>query len=608
MKHPLISLIPLATVAALCMHARPAEACGGTFCDAPGQQVDQTGEVIAFVIDGPMVEAHIQIQYNPNTEADQFAWVVPVQQVPSFRVGSDPLFQNLLAGTVPTYVLNTTFETCGFESDSDGTTSDPTSTTGFETDGGTDTDDEPPQVVLEETVGAFDVVVLEGGTVDSLLTWLADNGYQQDPASAPIFQEYLDEDYKFVAFRLTQNAEVDAIHPVVLTYEGNEPCVPIRLTRIAAEEDMEIRAFFLGNNRTVPSNYRHVLVNHVKIDWLDLNSVADQYKELITLAVDAFQAEGHAFVTEYAGDSSVVQRDGIYSSFWDASGFAGSEPADAIDTLSSQGLVECFGSFCNYYHPLLQSLLNQYLPIPDGMTDAEFYSCLECFPDLIDVDAWGDGSGFGDAFQERIIDPGQHATQLLDTWPYLTRMYTTISPAEMTEDPMFHQNPSLETVNNRIVGNREILCNSGRLVTVPPGREIYLPPGQNTWPEFPGEMPYTHEVQTVALEGAPQTLVDNDPIIVDLIEQWNSSHGWPFPAGTDTDTDTDTTTSGTDTSAGTDPSAGPSTTDAGTSDSATGSGQDDEGCGCTQTSPAGGALAFGVGLTLLAWTRRRERT
>jgi hypothetical protein len=79
----------LASIAALAL-AIPmltpaeAEACGGTFCDNGPQTmpVDQTGENILFKIGEDYVEAHIQIQIDPNTEASQFAWVIPVTAVP----------------------------------------------------------------------------------------------------------------------------------------------------------------------------------------------------------------------------------------------------------------------------------------------------------------------------------------------------------------------------------------------------------------------------------------------------------------------------------------------------------------------------------------------
>ena len=277
---------------------REAKACGGTFCDAGPQAmpVDQTGEVVLFVMGEETTEAHIKIQYDPDAEAEEFAWLVPITELPEFAVGSDLLFDNVLAGTVPSYGFTTQFDTCG-----DGDDDDDDDAAGDDDDD--DDDDGGPNIVLAETVGAFDIVVLQGGTADEVVDWLDTNGYQQDPDAVPIIEEYLAENYLFAAFKLTNGADTDEIHPIALTFPNNEACVPLRLTRIAAVEDMDIRTFFLADDRVVPQTYKHVLVNPLKLDWPSLGS---NYKELISLAVDADEANGRAFVTEYAGPSNVV--------------------------------------------------------------------------------------------------------------------------------------------------------------------------------------------------------------------------------------------------------------------------------------------------------------
>src|SRR5688500_5270700 len=96
---PLVCLPALAALVAAFARPTPADACGGTFCDNGGPRpmpVDQTGENIVFVVDEGYVEAHIQIQYDPNTEAAQFAWLVPVMGTPEFSVGSQQLVLDLL--------------------------------------------------------------------------------------------------------------------------------------------------------------------------------------------------------------------------------------------------------------------------------------------------------------------------------------------------------------------------------------------------------------------------------------------------------------------------------------------------------------------------------
>ncbi len=563
--------LPTFLMAAICAAVpRPAEACGGTFCDGNQQSmpVDQTGENILFVIDATTVEAHIQIQYDPESEADEFAWLIPLMSVPEFSVGSDPLFQALLQGTVPTYGINNNF--CNF---------DPTTGTGGAFLSEPDAGASEPDIVHQEIVGAFEVTVLTDDSAADLMTWLGDNGYTQDENAEPILQEYLDEGHLFAAFKLTNDAETSDIHPVVLRFDNNEPCIPLRLTRIAAVDDMDVRAFFLGNQRTVPTNFRHVLVNPLKIDWLNLGA---NYKEVVTLAVDAFMAEGRAFVTEYAGTSAVVNGSAVYQPQWDASVFSGMAAIDVVNTLQQQELMFCNGGECFYFHPLVEGLLAEHLPVPDGLLPGDFYNCLECYQDLIDAQAWGDGSGFSLALDERVVAPGIHAANLLETWPYLTRMYTTISGHEMTVDPIFHQNPSLQDVANIRIATRDYLCNSplddgNSVVTLPDGREVYIPEG-SAWPDFPDEMPWELEVQTVALEGAPQVLVDNAPIIDGMLAAWNASHNWPDASTTGGDSDGSTTGTG-------DP-GGPLTTSGGTgttggASSATGQPADGgQGCAC----------------------------
>ncbi|MCA9692617.1 MAG: DUF2330 domain-containing protein, partial [Myxococcales bacterium] len=448
-------------------------------------------------------------------------------------------------------------------------------------------------------VGAFDVVVLQGEDTSGLMKWLGDNGYQQDPNAAPLFDDYIKEGYLFAAFKLTTGVGVDQIHPVVLEFDTGEACVPLRLTRIAAQEDMEVRTFFLGNNRVVPRNYRHVIINQVKLNWLNLTNVAADYKELITQAVDALKSDGHGFVTEYAGSSSVVGKGGLFSESWKAAPFVDAAPTTVVDTLSQQGIMGCFADFCEYYHPLVEGLLGEFLPVPDGLDADAFYGCLRCYEGLIDPNAWS-GQLFADAYQARVIDPGQRAVDLLDTWPYLTRMYTTISPGEMTVDPFFHENAQLGDVSAFRTATRVNLCSGDDVVTLPGGRDVFIPNGFG-WPSFIDELPYEEDIEETMQVGAPVNLVDNTALIDAAIDKWNHDHGWPqAPGGTDTTADTST-----DTASGTD-SGAESGAESGSTDSGGESGG--SGCGCSSGDRSSGAL--GVGLMALAFglgLRRRRR-
>ena len=574
--------VALLGATATAMTPATAQACGGTFCDGqiPGPMpVDQSGENVIFVIGDTEAEVHIQIQIDPNTNAEQFGWLVPLAAVPEFSIGSQPLFDQLRAFSVPTYDVVTTVEDCGGGDNavSSGAPSD--SAGAGEGDGTTSGGDtgQGPTILKQETVGAFEVVVLTDTEVGPIRDWLLDNGYVWDVKAEPILMEYLAEGNVIAALKLRTNADVADVHPITLRYKSNETCFPLRLTRIAAVEDMDIRVFVLAKDRAAPTNYRHVLVNPLKIDWL---TRAANYKDVITQAVDAFGADGRAFVTEFAGATDGINAGAVYSPSWDDTAFIGLDPFQAINTLNDQGLAACYDVFdCQWNHPLVFPLLLEFLPPPNGVEPSDFYPYLSQGTAEIDAALWDGGKGFAAAMLNRVIEPGMHADGLLKTWPYLTRLYTTISPSEMMEDPIFHVNPDLADVESLRTAQNYVMCNSDSVVTVPDGREFYIP-GGGPWPEIPGEEWYAEEVQTVALKGAPMTLVNNTAAITKKLTDWNLAHGWPYvPGETGTGTDTDTSSAG-------------------------GLG-DDEGCGCRSSDPRG-AVWLGLGLLGLLGLRRRR--
>jgi MYXO-CTERM domain-containing protein len=445
--------LPLAALALPLVTPSQARACGGTFCDntAVPMPVDQRGEDILFVQDGPEFEVHIRIEYEG--EAERFAWLVPLQAVPQVSVGSEPLFLQLSEATAPSWTRSH-----GYECPDEDIDDDPT-TTGLGFVPESDVSGAPePEIVLQEIVGAFEVVVLQGGTAAEVIEFLNQNDYAQDPEAEPILQEYLDEGFLFAAVKLTSGASADSIHPLVFRFPGDEPCVPIRLTRIAAEQDMGIRTYFLGQQRWAPQNYRHVVLNPLALPWSENSgNYLPLYEELLTLAVD--EAGGRAFATDYAGAASKVETSSVYNPSWDETAFVGLNMIEALAEISNQSLAG---------HPLIQSLLLEFMPPPEGVNPLDFWNFPEAYIDLINIEAW-DSAGFAAALAERIIDPGMHAVDLLETWPYLTRLNTTMSPHEMTVDPMFQPTSDLGDVSNVLMTTSTDMCgqNAGIRYLVP---------------------------------------------------------------------------------------------------------------------------------------------
>jgi MYXO-CTERM domain-containing protein len=535
-------------------------------------RVDQTGENILFVFGEGTVEAHVQIQYTGDPE--RFAWIVPVHGVPDVTVGSEALFTNLLASTVPTFSLRTATDSCpdatGGDEDAFGCGLDAqpeppgsaTPTSASDDGGGKQ---KVPEIVERKAVGSYDVTILGGGDPASVAMWLSANGYRHDAAADPILAEYASEGFLFLAVRLRAGKGLSEIHPLVLRYPGSAPCIPLRLTRIAAVPDMGVRAFFLGTERVVPSNFRHVVLDDAAFDW---QTGASGYEAVVARAVDAPIANGHAFVTEYAGDSSVVSAAGLTDPRWNPSAYEHASAAETIELLSTTGLLRCLGGNCTSPHPLLLPLLEERLPPPAGVSSGALYSCPGCHADYLGSVAWS-GPAFAAALTERIVAPGERAEEALRTSPYLTRLFTVLSPEEMTEDPEFHGRADLATVSNARTATLRRACDGRTGVALPSGREIAVDsPG--TWPA-PEGLPAAERVEEIPPQGPAVLLHDDGPAIDRTLATWNEPRSWP-----------------------------PETRFQATSGG--------DGCACSlrRTGPGRGAFLFVAAAAALPWRRRRR--
>ena len=285
---------------------------------------------------------------------------------------------------------------------------------------------------------------------------------------------------------------------------------------------MEVRTFFLGEHRTVPTNYKHVLVNPLRIDWANF---ANNYKEVITMAVDHADAEGRAFVTEYAGTSDVVAPPYVDD---DAAGegFASHENPTTLTLglLQSWALMSCDDWYgCSFRSELLKPIMDQFIPVPESIEPYEYYGCPECYAGIADLEAW-DGAAFGEMIEDRLLEPARHAKDIMANHAYLTRLYTTISPYEMTQDPIFEENQDLEDVSNQLMAVAEVDCNNNTIWTLPGGMQVYSP--DLSFPQFPDEDPWAMTVETGTTIGANQVVADMCPAIISSLGAHNTAMGF----------------------------------------------------------------------------------
>lgn len=274
-------------VAALLLGGAPqAQACGGFFCSRT--PVDQTAERIIFTVNADStVSAHIQVSYLG--DRDNFAWIVPVPGEVAPEAFPQRALTALDLATEPVYQTNS----CSFP--------DFAAAPGNGAGGAASA---PPMaggevvVLQEQNFGPYQSVTIQGDNAERLVEWLRENGYRITDTMVPYIEQYVQDQMVFFAMRLLPEADVEDISPVKLTYAGSEPMIPIRLTTVAAQPEMGLVVWVLGENRYAPKNYADLAIDETQIEFRNYGS-QNNYLTLVSKEVD--KVGGQAFITEYAG-------------------------------------------------------------------------------------------------------------------------------------------------------------------------------------------------------------------------------------------------------------------------------------------------------------------
>ncbi|MCG8420251.1 MAG: DUF2330 domain-containing protein [Proteobacteria bacterium] len=266
-------------------HTPKAEACGCFARPDPSVAIVQGGERIVFAMEGGKVIAHIQIQYSG--DAEEFAWLVPLPSQPeTIEVGTDELFAQIIATTQPKYLINREYKGyCWFDPARGGGLS--TGNPANDSAGGSNDGEEPSgsPLVMREMVGPYETVVLSAESKDAMLDWLRDKRFFVPTGTEDAVDPYIRPGAYFLAVRLRKDQDVGVgdLQPVVLTYESELPMIPIVLTSVAADLDMPVLVWVLGEHRAIPRNFFHTQINDAAIDWL---SAASNYIDVVTRAVE----------------------------------------------------------------------------------------------------------------------------------------------------------------------------------------------------------------------------------------------------------------------------------------------------------------------------------
>jgi MYXO-CTERM domain-containing protein len=375
-------------------------------------------------------------------------------------------------------------------------------------------------VVGQGVVGAFEWTVISiddalPDPADAAVMWLGDNGYDVPPGSSALLGPYLEEGLYLLALRLTKGADTGSIRPIVLTYDATLPMIPIKLTAVAANEDMGVMTWLLSEARGVPQNYLALELNEARINWFN---PASNYESVVTAAAD--DAQGQGFVTEFAAATTALSN--VVWSQYDETNWT------YVTARVYQDFNEIFTTMSGQYGQWdgFWDAVRTTVTLPAGVTFEDFQVCPNCYS----ADIQFSPADFISAIESGVIEPVRLVQTVIDAHPYVTRLYSTLSAAEMTVDPLFTFNPDLPTVSNIHTAERIIECNPDIYQSEAPWR-IEFPQGGvvrgtanqvGNWPDFTNQ-PANLRILRQGESGDGRVVEDNADAIGKMLDAYNET-------------------------------------------------------------------------------------
>ena len=493
--------------AALCAVVHDVSACGGCFSPPGRSLVLQDSERILFQRDvvGKKTRVWIEIKYNG--PPSQFGWVLPLPKMPGkIGVGTSYVFDRLDQATAPRFVTKSgnALENCHSASHGGGgcglamaSSDEATGGRAFSApqSAGVNEDGTAKVKVIDVgQVGPYNPQKIASNDAQALLDWLNANGYDTPQTALPIIKAHVAKGDVFLALKLASGAQIREIRPITLELDDADPCVPLRLTSIAAVEDLSVIVYLLGPGRAIPKNHMHVVVNPLRLRW---DGGVNNYSQVLSKAID--EAAGRAFATEFAGSAKELRVPAPVIDFnVDATGLF-NQPIASTQTQSQAAVARsAWRSGELFDKKLLDATALQSVTTVSALISALRASPMILVQDsaavlekrtanaaarmgrAADVTAFWSEVALGSAnvstaiaaesvdgalifkeLKEGIIDPVYDVAGMLTASGTVTRLALRISPQEMDRDPLFAFNKDLPDVANLHTAELSGVCPAG---------------------------------------------------------------------------------------------------------------------------------------------------
>ncbi len=134
-------------------------------------------------------------------------------------------------------------------------------------------------VTKREVVGPYETVQLKATSPGALANWLATNGFNVPADVQPVVDQYVTENFDFLALKLVPGKTVQDMRPVRVTTKGASSVLPLRMVAAGTGSIVGIGLWVVGEGRYETQNFPSFVIPTSDIAW-DWSQNKSNYTEI----------------------------------------------------------------------------------------------------------------------------------------------------------------------------------------------------------------------------------------------------------------------------------------------------------------------------------------